>query len=128
VELKADLTALPQNERRALARIVEAAQAMDGLYLRQVWPGNGALLVRLSQDASPAGRLKLHAFLLNKGPWDRVVGEEAFLPGVPPHRPPEGVSPARKDGGNALRQASRRRKQRRRNRSRSYSDRRRASP
>src|SRR5687768_15820006 len=50
-EIGADLGALPPNERQALAKLVEAARVMDGLFLRQVWAGNDALLQRLSRDA-----------------------------------------------------------------------------
>src|SRR6187549_1373197 len=43
-DIGADLSALPDNERQALAKLVEAARIMDGLFLRQVWSGNDALL------------------------------------------------------------------------------------
>src|SRR5215207_4769730 len=50
-DIVADVGALPDGERRALARLVEAARLMDSLFLRQVWAGNDALLQRLSRDA-----------------------------------------------------------------------------
>jgi hypothetical protein len=82
-ELGADVSRLPANERAALAAIVKAARIMDPLYLRQVWSGNQELLLRLSADASPLGKARLHAFLQNKGPWLRIADEETpFLPGV----------------------------------------------
>ncbi|WP_242361175.1 hypothetical protein [Anaeromyxobacter sp. SG17] len=84
VDLRLDLSRLPEGERRALARLVEAAQVMDALFLRQVWAGNEPLLLALSQDRSPLGAARLAAFLRNKGPWDRLDhGAPAFLPGVP---------------------------------------------
>lgn len=83
VELSADLSALPENERQALAKLVEAAKIMDGLFLRQVWPGNPALLAQLARDESPLGRARLHYFLINKGPWSRLDHDEPFIPGVP---------------------------------------------
>ena len=52
-EIGADLGALPDNERQALARLVEAARIMDGLFLRQVWSGNEALL---EIPRAPGGR------------------------------------------------------------------------
>src|ERR1700752_2677036 len=42
-EIGADITALPKNERDALARLVDAARIMDALFLRQVWAGNDAM-------------------------------------------------------------------------------------
>jgi len=58
-EVDADVSALPAQDRAALAKIVEAARLMDTLYLRQVWAGNHPLLLELSQDASPLGRARL---------------------------------------------------------------------
>ena len=40
VDLAADLTGLPDNERQALALLVKAARTFDALYLRQVWAGD----------------------------------------------------------------------------------------
>src|SRR5215216_6082389 len=38
-DIGADISALPEGERRALAKLVEAAKLMDSLFLRQVWSG-----------------------------------------------------------------------------------------
>ncbi|HYO55688.1 dipeptidyl-peptidase 3 family protein [Archangium sp.] len=89
VDIQADVSQLPENERRALAKIVQAARVMDPLFLRQVWAGNETLLLDLVKDDSPPGRARLHAFLLNKGPWSRLDHNAPFVPGVPP-KPPEG--------------------------------------
>ena len=50
VDIAADVSGLPENERQVLARIVDAARVMDGLFLEQVWPGNPALLIDLVGD------------------------------------------------------------------------------
>jgi hypothetical protein len=84
VEIGADLSTLAEPERRALARLVEAARIMDALFLRQVWAGNDTLLQRLARDTSGRGRAQLRAFLLNKGPWSRLDANAPFIPGVPP--------------------------------------------
>ncbi|ACG71755.1 MutT/NUDIX family protein [Anaeromyxobacter sp. K] len=83
VDLKVDLSKLPASERTALAKLVEAGRIMDALFLRQVWAGNEALLLRLVEDRSPLGEARLRLFLRNKGPWDRLEEDRAFLPGVP---------------------------------------------
>ena len=88
VDISADVSKLPDNERRALARLVEAARIMDALFLRQVWAGNDALLQQLSRDTLTAGadataRERLHNFLINKGPWSRLDHNRAFIPAVP---------------------------------------------
>ncbi len=89
-ELSVDLSALPQSERDSLALQVRAAQILDAIYQRQVWSGNGAVLLQLLQDNSALGRARLAGFLLNQGPWDRVDHDKPFVPGVP----------AKPDGGN----------------------------
>lgn len=83
-DITADVSALPENERQALAKMVQAAQLFDGLFLQQAWADNPAMLARLAADDSPAGRARLHYFLINKGPWDRVDQQKVFIPGAPP--------------------------------------------
>jgi hypothetical protein len=90
VDLTVDLSALPARERQALARLVEASQLMDALFLRQVWAGNEAMLFRLAQDHTPLGQARLHYFLINKGPWSRLDHDAPFIPGVPAK--PEGAN------------------------------------
>ena len=82
-DLSADISALPANEREALAHLVRAAQVMDALFLEQVWSGNETTFQALAKDESPLGRTRLHAFLVNKGPWARLDHNEPFVPGVP---------------------------------------------
>jgi hypothetical protein len=82
-DLSADLSALPANEREALAHMVRAAQVMDALFLEQVWSGNETTFHMLAKDDSPLGRARLHAFLVNKGPWARLDHNEPFVTGVP---------------------------------------------
>ena len=84
VDLTADISALPANERQALAKLVEAAKVFDALFLRQVWDGNEAMLLDLARDGSPLGRARQHYFLINKGPWSRLDHNEAFIAGAPP--------------------------------------------
>src|SRR5882724_4620564 len=82
IDIGADISALPANERKALARLVDASHLMDAIFLRQAWAGNDALLMRLHADASPLGRSRLEYFLLNKGPWSRIDLNRPFIPGV----------------------------------------------
>ena len=83
VDLTADVAALPENERRALAKLVEAAKVFDALFLRQVWEGNEAMLLDLARDDSPVGRARRHYFLINKGPWSRLDENKPFIAGAP---------------------------------------------
>lgn len=78
-----DLSKMPANEQQALAKLVEAGKVMDALFLRQVWAGNETLLLTLLKDQRPLGKARLHAFLVNKGPWTRLDHNAPFIPGVP---------------------------------------------
>ena len=83
VDLGADISGLPENERRALAKTIEASRVMDALFLRQVWAGNDSLLLELLGDGSGLGEARLHAFVLNKGPWSHLDHDAPFIPGAP---------------------------------------------
>jgi peptidase M49-like protein len=101
-DIRADLSALPESERRALAKLVEAARIMDSLFLEQVWAGNDAMLQDLAHGAVAHSRgttgtaspdlayARLHYFLINKGPWSRLDHNRVFVPGAP--EKPEGAN------------------------------------
>jgi hypothetical protein len=88
VDLKVDIGKLPEGDRRALVPLVEAAHAIDDLFLTQFWSGNHKLLAELRRDASPLGKARLDYFWLNKGPWSALDHHTAFLPGVPERKLP----------------------------------------
>ena len=94
VDIGADIAKLPPGERTALVRLIQAAQVMDGLFLRQVWAGNESLLLDLQRDESPLGRARLKFFLINKGPWSRLDHHAVFIPGAPSKPPSANFYPA----------------------------------
>jgi hypothetical protein len=83
-QLTASTARLSANDRQALGKIIAAAKYLDPLYRRQVWSGNEALLKQLQADKSPLGRMRLHYFLLNQGPWSQLDDNQPFIEGVPP--------------------------------------------
>ena len=89
VEIKADLSKLPPEERQALAKMVEASKFMNTLFLRQVWAGNETMLLDLMADKTELGRARFAYFMIHKGPWDRQNKFESFIPGAPA-KPPQG--------------------------------------
>jgi hypothetical protein len=82
VDIRVDLSGLPVNERQALAHLVRAARITDALFLRQVWAGNEALLLRLMEDTTLLGQARLNAFRIDKGPWSRLDLDAPFIPGI----------------------------------------------
>ena len=89
-EIIADVSKLSPNDRKVLAKLVEASQIVDGIFLRQAWSGNPSMLLDLAGDDSAEGRARLHYFLINKGPWSRLDHNEPFVLGAPPK--PEGAA------------------------------------
>src|SRR5579883_19814 len=87
VHLKVDTSHLSAGDQQAVAKLVEAAKLVNHLYLQQVWSGNLALYQQLQKDTSALGKARLNYFWMNKSPWSELDGQQAFLPGVPPHRP-----------------------------------------
>jgi hypothetical protein len=83
VDIRVDLSRLPPGERRALVSLVEAAQITDALFMRQMWAGNEAMLLRLLEDTTPLGRARLDYYLLNRGPWSQLDDNAVFVPGAP---------------------------------------------
>ena len=74
---------MPGSERKALARLVQAARILDPLFVRQSWAGSEAWMTKLARDTTPLAQARLRLFLLNQGPWDRLANDAPFLPGVP---------------------------------------------
>jgi len=85
-EMRVDLSALSDGDRKALAKLVEAGRVIDDLFLTQLWDGNHALYAELKKDTSPLGRARRRYFWINKSPWDSLAENEAFLPDVPANK------------------------------------------
>ncbi len=81
--LTANTAQLSPGDRKALDKIITAAKLYDQLYLRQIWSGNESLLKKLQADTTPLGQMRLHYFMINKGPWSQLDDNEPFLEGVP---------------------------------------------
>jgi hypothetical protein len=88
VDLMVDTAKLSVGDQKALVLLIEAAHAVDDLFLTQFWSGNHRLLAELRRDTSPLGKARLDYFWLNKGPWSALDHHSAFLPGVPERKLP----------------------------------------
>lgn len=82
-EMKVDLSRLSQGDRKALAKLVEAARVIDDIFLTQYWSGDHDLYKKLQADQTPLGRARLHYFWINKSPWSALDDFRSFLPGTP---------------------------------------------
>lgn len=84
VDVRVDLSKLEENERCALAKMIDAARMIDAIFLRQRAPRIESILLRLLEDESPLGRARLDYFLLNKGPWSELDDDRPFVPDAGP--------------------------------------------
>src|SRR3954469_1462596 len=50
-DLKVDISGLSAGDRKALAKLIEAAHLVDDLYMEQVWSGNRATYAELQRTA-----------------------------------------------------------------------------
>ena len=76
VRLTTDLASLSAKERQMLPVLIEAAQAMDEVFWQQAYGDRSALLSSLADP-----RMRRFAEI-NYGPWDRLAGNEPFVPGA----------------------------------------------
>ncbi|WP_129352149.1 dipeptidyl-peptidase 3 family protein [Sorangium cellulosum] len=84
--LTADVSRLPETERRALDRLIEASRLLDPIFDRQACATNPEIRERLLADQSPEGRDRLAYFDIMRGPWDRQDHHRPFAVDRP--RPP----------------------------------------
>ena len=87
VKIKYDTSKLSSGDRKALAKLIEAAKVLNSIFMDQLWSGNRDLYQELEKDTTPLGKARLHYFWLNKGPWSDLDAHTAFLPGVPDRKP-----------------------------------------
>src|SRR5262245_25336664 len=85
--LKYDVSRLSPGDRKALPTLVEAARALNWIFMDQLWSGNRALYAKLRKDTTPLGKERLHYYWLNKGPWSDLDDHTAFVPGVSARKP-----------------------------------------
>ncbi len=110
VPLTASLDHLAEADRRVVDLLIDAAEHMTPVFWTQAYGDPTELLHNAPDDVT-------RRFLeINYGPWDRLAGNEPFLPGIGPKPlganlyPPdltveefEAAAATAPDGGNALR-------------------------
>jgi hypothetical protein len=79
VELACDLSSLPASEKKALAKLAQAALLIDELFLTQVDPQNPRLQEELQPLAGTAEQPYLDLFTIMFGPWNRIDHDRPFL-------------------------------------------------
>jgi hypothetical protein len=85
--LQVDTSGLSSRDRQALKKLIQAAEMVNTIFMKQFWSGDLELYHKLQQDKTPLGKARLHYFWINKGPWSEIDQHKAFIPGVPEHKP-----------------------------------------
>ncbi|KAJ2723111.1 hypothetical protein GGI07_002870 [Coemansia sp. Benny D115] len=87
-ELRADLSHLSEGDKRALVKLADVSDLLNGVYYKQIWSGATELRKELQQNAAKnrtrAAAEELKLFELLRGPWDRSRENEPFIEGVGP--------------------------------------------
>jgi len=74
VKLTSDLSHLSQNQKKMIGLLIDASKIMDDLYWQQAY-GNKKQLLESIEDN------KARQFVdINYGPWDRLAGDQPFIP------------------------------------------------
>ncbi|WP_443937560.1 dipeptidyl-peptidase 3 family protein [Pedobacter sp. MW01-1-1] len=76
VKLSTNLNVLSESDRKILPYLIQAAEIMDQLYWKQVFPQRDSVLATIKDE-------KTKTFLMiNYGPWDRLNNDKPFVAGV----------------------------------------------
>jgi hypothetical protein len=78
-DMTADLSSLSDEDRQALALLIEGSRYMDEIFLRQVWENNPELREDLAASTEPGADAARAYFEINFGPWDRLREMEPFI-------------------------------------------------
>ncbi len=87
-ELTADVSKLPESEKKALDKLIEASRLLDPIFNRQVARNYDEMKKALEADKTPAGQDKLAYFEIMRGPWDR---QDEFKPFATDEARPKGA-------------------------------------
>ncbi len=78
-ELNTDLSHLSGNQKKMLAKLIDASKIMDDLFWKQAFSGDKAQFLA-TLDNNQAQQFAD----INYGPWDRLNGDKVFLSGYEP--------------------------------------------
>ncbi|MDY0297799.1 MAG: peptidase [Acidobacteriota bacterium] len=79
VEIDCFEEGLSDGDKKALPKLVAAAEVMDEIFLCQVYARNREIRAALEASAAPAAQKALRFFAINFGPFDRINHDHPFI-------------------------------------------------
>jgi hypothetical protein len=79
VRLEYDETNLTDNDKLLIRKLVQASNAIDRVFWKQVSTETTPLREAISAEDNADSRTLLHFLLLNYGPWDRLQEDRPFI-------------------------------------------------
>lgn len=79
VQMRANTKALPLSEQKTLAKLIDAAKALDVIYWKQRSNNGLELYKRLESSKKASDRELLHYLKINYGPYDKSDGDKPFI-------------------------------------------------
>ena len=81
--LTAAVDHLSEGDRLALRHLVDAAEAMNAIFLRQAWAGNPEFASRVAEYGGRDAAALRDYYRIMYGPWDRLHDHEMFVGSLP---------------------------------------------
>lgn len=85
--IRVGLTKLSDGDRKALAKLVEAARLLNPLFMQQLWSKNLETWNSVEKETSALGKARARYYWINKSPWSALDDQMTFMPGVPERKP-----------------------------------------
>ena len=82
-ELTANMDHLSDGDRTALRHLIDAANVMDEIFMRQAWARNPEFKEKVDALHGEGAHAARDYFRIMYGPWDRLQSRETFLGDVP---------------------------------------------
>lgn len=79
VRIEADSWLISKQDAAVIAELIDAADLIDEIFLRQVWTDNPKLRAELVRNDKGENNILLQYFDLNAGPFDRLDEHRSFL-------------------------------------------------
>jgi hypothetical protein len=78
-DLTASIDHLSDGDRKALEHLIEAADIINEIFLRQAWAQNPEFRDKVQALSGPEGTAAQEYYRIMYGPWDRLKARESFL-------------------------------------------------